>query len=127
MWVFLFFVLVIGGVIAFYANRFTGKKKAFASFLAEHPDFNPDYIYHTVLAIDTKTKQLSLSSNDSRFRIVHLNDVSTIRQEINKGQPQIVFVVKDFSSPQVRVPFISLDDRDLWYDRIMVLGKRGAT
>ena len=125
MW--LFFLLVFGGVVAFFANRFLGRKKALASFLAENPDFQPDYIYHTVLAIDTKTKQLSLSSNDSKLRLVHLNDISTIRKEINSNQAQIVFVLNNFDSPQVRVPFIDNNERDLWYDRIMVLGKKGAT
>lgn len=121
MWLFLLFVLILGGVIAFYANRFNGRKKAFASFLAENPDFQPDYTYHTVLSIDVKTKRLSLSSNDSKFRIVSVLDIPSMRKEVNSNQPQIVFVIKDVECPQIRVPFISVDDRDLWYDRIVAL------
>lgn len=124
---FAIFVLIVGGIIAFYANRIRKKKEAFADFLAAHPNFNPDYIYHTVLAVDTKSKQVLLSSNDSKYRLVDFRKISTVEKERVNNQYQILFVLKDFENPQVRMPFAMKADRDLWYDRIMVLGYEDAT
>lgn len=129
VWFFIWAV-VIGAVAWFimFKKKQGGENVAKLLEFAADNNFNVDYHYHAVLAIDSKTRSLILSSDSKNYNVYPTSSIISMERH-DEGRNylkwNIKFLTRSLENPRVFVRFDTPADRELWYDRIYALWNGG--
>lgn len=128
------YIALIIGILAiiiaptlFLKNRSKRLGNNMQKFMVEN-DFTPEYSYHHFIAIDSKTRRAVLSTGRNDYSIYNMSEILSIQKENVRTKTisaiQIAFTVNDLNRPRIHVPFLNGADRDMWYDRIIIMWRR---